>query len=103
VPDCIVNNPCGKEGKSGILRIDAIALWGNAPLDPISANKAAEKQRKRVELVEKFIEKLHEEAPGFIFEKQPIKVVWANALGKPCGLGASVIMVVIPTPTRNVL
>jgi ribosomal protein L34E len=36
----------------------------NAPLDPISANRAVEKQRQRVELVEKFIERVLQEAPS---------------------------------------
>lgn len=36
----------------------------NAPLDPISARVAAEKQRRRMELVKRFIERLREEAPG---------------------------------------
>jgi hypothetical protein len=36
----------------------------NAPLDPISANKAMEKYRQRMELVEKFIERILQEAPS---------------------------------------
>ena len=36
----------------------------NAPLDPANASKAMEKQRKRMELVERFVEKLREEAPS---------------------------------------
>ena len=35
----------------------------NAPLDPASASQAVEKQHKRMELVERFIERLHEEGP----------------------------------------
>lgn len=35
----------------------------NAPLDPASASLAVEKQRKRMELVERFLERLREEAP----------------------------------------
>jgi site-specific recombinase XerD len=35
----------------------------NAPLDPASAAEAMEKQRRRMELVERFLERLREEAP----------------------------------------
>jgi ribosomal protein L40E len=37
----------------------------NAPLDPTSASRAMEKQRRRVELVERFIERILQEAPSF--------------------------------------
>ena len=36
----------------------------NAPLDPASATMAMEKQRKRTDFVEHFLERLREEAPG---------------------------------------
>jgi integrase/recombinase XerD len=36
----------------------------NAPLDPASANNAMEKQRRRTELVERFIERILQEAPS---------------------------------------
>jgi site-specific recombinase XerC len=35
----------------------------NAPLDPVSANKAAERQKRRTELVERFIERILQEIP----------------------------------------
>jgi len=36
----------------------------NAPLDPASASEAMEKQRRRTELVERFIDRILQEAPN---------------------------------------